>query len=189
VPEIITCPQCQRKLRMDESVLGQTVQCPSCQNTFIAERPAAVAPPAARPVDDEPPVYRTRDEDPPSPPRRYPTSRPPRYEEEDEDYPRPPRRSRYHDDYPRSHRGSAVLTLGILGLVLSLTGLLVVPGVILAIIAVVLGASDLAAMSRGEVDPAGRGSTKSGLICGIIALTLVGLGVVTCIGINVLDNL
>jgi hypothetical protein len=177
VSEIIACPRCQRKLRLDESVFGQTVQCPSCQNTFTAERPAPAAPP--RPVDDERPLYQVREE---GPPRPYDEDyrRPPRPVEDDEDYPRPPRRPRYYD-YARPHRGSAVMTLGILGLVLSLCGVLGVPGIILDIIAVVMGSSDLSAMNRGEMDPAGRGQTKAGLICGIVGLVLAGLALVGCL--------
>jgi hypothetical protein len=188
MPEIIACPRCQRKLRLDEAVLGQTVQCPSCQNTFVAERPAPAAPP--RPAADEPPVYRVRDEDPPphydEPPRRYREPRPDRYVEEDEDYPRP---RRYYDDYPRPHRGSAVQTLGILGLVFSFCFPFALVGLILSIVAVAMGASDLAAMTRGEMDPSGRGPTKVGLTCAIIALVLVGLGFVACVGLNIFDNL
>jgi hypothetical protein len=175
VAEIITCPQCQRKLRLDETVLGETVQCPSCQNTFVAEKPALPAPPPPpRTEYAEWPGHRVREVQLP----RHDESRPPCPAEDDEDYPRPPRRP-YYDDYPRQHRGAVVLTLGILGLFFSFCGLLSVVGLIVSIIAIVLGASDLAAMNRGEMDPSGRGRTKAGLICAIIALVLTGL---SCVG-------
>ena len=183
MPEIITCPQCQRKLRLDETSLGQTVQCPSCQNTFLAERPTAVAPsPPPRPIDDEP-SYR-RDE---PLPRRYDADygRPRRRYDDDEDYPRPARR--YYDEYPKAHRGTAVQVLGILALVFVFCQPVV--GLVLAIISVSLGAVDLAAMNRGEMDPSGRGQTKTGLICGIIALVMVPVALVACIGFAILDNM
>ena len=183
MPEIIACPRCQRKLRLDESVLGQTVQCPSCQNTFTAERPAPAPPPP--PPEDQRPVYRVRDEEPPP---RYDEPRRPRYVEEDEDYPRPARRP-YYDDYPRAHRGSAVQTLGILGLVFSFCLPFTLVGVILSIIAIAMGASDLAAMNRGEMDPSGRGPTKVGISCGIIALVLGALSFIACIGFNIFNDL
>jgi hypothetical protein len=191
VPEIIACPRCQRKLRLDESVFGQTVQCPSCQNTFTAERPAPAAPPP--PAEDQRPVYRVRDEEPPRydepPPRRYDEPRRPRYvEEDDEDYPRPTRRP-YYGDYPRAHRGSAVQTLGILGLVFSFCLPFTLVGVILSIVAIAMGASDLGAMNRGEMDPSGRGPTKVGISCGIIALVLGGLSFIACIGFNIFNDL
>ena len=40
----ITCASCKRPLRVPESVLGQTVQCPLCMNEFVAQTdPAAEA--------------------------------------------------------------------------------------------------------------------------------------------------
>lgn len=34
--EIITCPQCQRKVRLPKGLIGQLVRCPSCSATFLA---------------------------------------------------------------------------------------------------------------------------------------------------------
>jgi hypothetical protein len=173
MPEIIECPQCHRKLRMDDAVLGQTVQCPSCVHTFIAELPNRSVP-LPRPVD-EPPIYRPIDDDPPR--RRSDEVSPRRrYAEDDEDYPRPPR-SRF-DHYPKSHRGSSILTLGIL----SLCMFFCMPGFILAIVTLVMALNDLAAMRRGQMDETGRGQTKAGLICAIIALVFEGLAIFSCIG-------
>ena len=42
MPEIITCPSCQRKLQAPESILGQDVQCPSCGATVAVERAGEV---------------------------------------------------------------------------------------------------------------------------------------------------
>lgn len=178
MPEIIECPQCQRKLRMEESVLGQTVQCPSCQHAFTAELPNRSAPPP-RPLRE--PTYQPIDDDLPR--RRsdeVPTRR--RYVEDDEDYPRPPR-SRF-DYYPRSHRGSSILTLGIL----SLCMFFCMPGFILAIVTLVMALNDLAAMNRGDMDQDGRGQTKAGLTCAIIALVIEGLAVFSCIGNAILHG-
>jgi hypothetical protein len=173
--EIIECPQCRRKLRMDESVLGQTVQCPSCQDTFIAALPTQPAPtPRPRPIDDDPPVYRPLD--PPRRPRFEAPPRDPVYGDEDEDYPRPPR-NRF-GSHLRAHRGAAVLTLGILALLLFWT----LPGFILALVATGMGSSDLAAMNRGEMMEEGRGQTKAGLTCAVIALVLEALAVFCCLG-------
>ena len=78
-----------------------------------------------------------------------------------------------------------MLTLGILSLVLFWN----LPGFILAIVAIVMGSSDLAAMNRGEMMEEGRGQTKAGLICAIIALAIEALLVFSCIGMNVLNGL
>ena len=61
------------------------------------------------------------------------------------------------------HRGTAVLVLGILGLVVCF---------ICGIIAWVMGKSDLEAMDAGTMDPSGRGTTQAGKICGMISVIL-----------------
>jgi uncharacterized membrane protein len=78
----------------------------------------------------------------------------------------------------RPHRGTTVLVLGILGLV-------VCP--ILGIIAWVMGNGDLREMQAGQMDPTGQGMTKAGKICGmigvILAIVVIGIwiiAVVTC---------
>jgi hypothetical protein len=67
----------------------------------------------------------------------------------------------------RSHRGGVVLALGILGLVVCF---------ICGIIAWVMGNNDLREMAAGRMDPAGRGLTKAGKICGMIGV-IVNLAV------------
>src|SRR4051794_3338553 len=36
MPEIISCPDCDRKLRVPEDLLGKKVKCPGCGITFTA---------------------------------------------------------------------------------------------------------------------------------------------------------
>ena len=67
----------------------------------------------------------------------------------------------------KSHRGGVVLTLGILGLVVCF---------ICGIIAWVMGNKDLQEMDRGLMDPAGKGLTQAGRICGIVSVVLAILG-------------
>jgi hypothetical protein len=69
----------------------------------------------------------------------------------------------------KPHRGTVILVLGILGLVICGP---------LGIIAWVLGSSDLKEMDAGTMDPAGRGATNAGKICGIIATILMIIGVI-----------
>ncbi|MEC9374650.1 MAG: hypothetical protein VYC34_12435 [Planctomycetota bacterium] len=80
----------------------------------------------------------------------------------------------YDDRAPilHSHRGSTVLTLGILSLVLS--GCAVV-GITLAIIAIAMSGKDLRGMDEGFVDPEGRSMTQAGRICAIIGACLGGI--------------
>ena len=62
-----------------------------------------------------------------------------------------------------------ILVFGILGLVICGP---------LGIVAWVLGSGDLKEMDAGAMDPAGRGSTNAGKICGIIATILMIIGVI-----------
>ena len=70
----------------------------------------------------------------------------------------------------KAHRGTTVLVLGILGLVVC---------VICGIIAWVMGKNDLREMDEGIMDPSGRGTTNAGKICGMISVILacVGIGI------------
>lgn len=68
--------------------------------------------------------------------------------------------------YSAPHRGVLILVLGILGIVLC---------GICGIIAWIMGNADLRQMKAGSMDPAGRGLTEAGRICGIIATCLFAL--------------
>jgi uncharacterized membrane protein YidH (DUF202 family) len=70
----------------------------------------------------------------------------------------------------RPHRGTMILVLGILGLVLC---------VICGIIAWVMGNADLREMDAGRMDQTGRGLTQAGKICGMISviLNIVAVGI------------
>jgi hypothetical protein len=84
--ETLTCPDCQRKMRLPDNVMGKKVKCPSCNAVFLATPPE---PPAGIPVpvpvhDPEPAepvaapsrkwtVSADDDEPPPVPPRPDPT--------------------------------------------------------------------------------------------------------------------
>ena len=73
----------------------------------------------------------------------------------------------------KSHRGTLILVLGILSIILC--GLLGIP-------AWIMGNSDLAEMTAGTMDPSGRSTTSAGRICGIIGAILLIIGVVVGIG-------
>ena len=69
----------------------------------------------------------------------------------------------------KPHRGTLILVLGILGLVICGP---------LGIAAWVMGAGDLKQIDAGTMDPAGRSTTQAGKICGIIATILLILGAI-----------
>ncbi len=77
------------------------------------------------------------------------------------------------------HRGTLILVLGILSIVCCF---------ICGIVAWVMGNNDLKQMAAGRMDPAGRGLTNAGKICGIVGIVvqlvllvlwLLGLGFIT----------
>ncbi len=75
------------------------------------------------------------------------------------------------------HRGTAILVLGIVGLVVGLFGsfcccIFGIVGCICGIIAWVMANKDLKEMAAGTMDPTGRGTTQAGKICGIISVIL-----------------
>lgn len=72
------------------------------------------------------------------------------------------------------HRGTAILVLGILGLVVNMGCV----GWILGLIAWVMANGDLRKMDAGVMDPEGRSMTQAGKICGIISVALAALALV-----------
>src|SRR5262245_26924291 len=165
--EIVNCPQCARKLRVPEDLVGQKVKCPTCGEMFIAELDAPAPPPRERDREE-----RRREEREPVR-RRGRRGRDDDYDDDydqDDDYrPRSRRRRVRRDAVP--HRGVLVLILGIVGIVLSFAcwG---VPGVIFGPIAWVMGNNDLREMRAGRMDREGEGLTQGGRICGIVATIL-----------------
>jgi hypothetical protein len=79
----------------------------------------------------------------------------------------------------KPHRGTLILILGILSLVICAP---------LGIAAWVMGSGDLKEIDAGTMDPAGRGTTQAGKICGIIGtvlfiISLVIIGIVFMFGL------
>jgi predicted Zn finger-like uncharacterized protein len=166
MPETTNCPQCQRRLRVPDELIGQQVKCPSCENVFTALSGGDATPPPV-PVDEA--------EQQPEP---APVAKPRRarredgygddYEDDDYEY----RRRRRHDLAP--HRGGVVLAMGILSLVIF--------PIIFGPIAWVMGNNDLREMRAGRMDPEGKGNTEAGRICGIIGTVLGIVGLLCCAG-------
>jgi hypothetical protein len=162
MPIQISCPSCKGAVRVPEDLLGKRVQCPRCQATFVAEV-AEEQPPAPPPAADHPGEAGT-----PAPPPRPRRPRPvDEYDDDYDDYDDRPRRR-----YGRPHRGAAILTLGILSLVMMF------PCAPLGIFAWVMGGNDLSEMRRGQMDRSGEGLTQAGRILGIVSTVLMILGCV-----------
>jgi predicted Zn finger-like uncharacterized protein len=193
--ELVSCPECQRKLRVPSELIGKLVKCPTCGHTFTAD-PVAQAPTSAPEAVEEKKAPRTSkvgrddkdDEDDDRPSRRR--SRSSREDDDEDDDDRPRRRSRYSrddddedddDDRPRRsrrdyapHRGGAILAIGILSFFFF--------SIVLGPIAWIMGNNDLAEMRAGRMDPTGEGSTQAGRICGMISTILsVAVILIFCI--------
>ena len=183
MPIIIDCPSCQRKLRVGEEFLGKLVQCPTCSTRFTAT--GEVTPPVA-PLSTAP--LEITSSAPPSTASREPELPATAGYAEEEDDERPWEQPGGIRRDAESHRGTLVLTLGIIGLVLSILGiplmfcalccplglvgsLLSLP---LTIMAWVMGHGDLRKMRNNLMDPRGQGQTRAGWICGIIG-TILGI--------------
>jgi predicted Zn finger-like uncharacterized protein len=185
MPEVVSCPECAKKLRVPDNLIGKDVKCPTCGHTFTAVIPSSAPPPPPKEEkEEEEPTYRVlrrRDEEEDRPRRR---SR--RVDEDEDDEPRRSRPRRYDDDeddddyarrrYLAPHRGGTVLTLGILSLVFSCFCCLV--SLPMGIASISMGSNDLSAMNDGRMDSTGRGLTLAGLICGVISIVLTVVSVI-----------
>jgi hypothetical protein len=80
----------------------------------------------------------------------------------------------------KSHRGTLILVLGILSLVVCAP---------IGIAAWVMGGSDLKEMDAGTMDTTGRGMTQAGKICGMIACILLLVSSVIIIALLALGML
>lgn len=67
------------------------------------------------------------------------------------------------------HRGTLILVLGILSLIICQ---------ILGPVAWIMGKGDLAQINAGRMDPEGKGLTQAGMVCGIIGTVLLALSLV-----------
>jgi hypothetical protein len=100
MPEVTCCPECGKKLRVPDDLIGKKVRCPGCSLMFFAEIDA--------PADDEPEPEPARA----APPRSRAVTgrradapgRPPRDEEEEDDRPRGRSRSRPEEDEEEEDR-------------------------------------------------------------------------------------
>lgn len=143
----ISCESCGKTLQVPESMYGQMVQCPICHKSFRAN------PPATFQAQPPPPLHR------------------PVAEPVQSDWDEPGRTDRWGEDreeiaqrHRTPHRGSTILTLGILSLVIC--------GPILGPIAWVMGTTDLKEMAAGRMDRSGEGITRAGQVIGMVATIL-----------------
>jgi hypothetical protein len=182
MPFQVSCPTCERKLSVPDSLAGQRVKCPGCANTFTAQEDGtqeAAATQSEERLSSRPPA--------PEPPE----DRPPRWRDDEEDW--HSRRGGTPGDYA-AHRGGLILTLGIVSCSLGALEVLAFAGMLccgplafagllcsatalgLGLPSWIMGQGDLKKIRSGNMDPAGEASTKGGWVCGLIGTILGGLG-------------
>src|SRR5262245_51070783 len=157
MPIQLTCPACQRQLRVPDNLVGQMVKCPGCKEAFkavVEEAPPPEAPPSRRPQEED---DRYRDEAPRA--ERRPSRRDDDYDDDDRDERRGRRRRNL-----APHRGTLILVLGILGV----AGC----GIFTAIPAWVMGNGDIKEIRAGRMDPEGESMTNIGRILGMVSCIL-----------------
>jgi predicted Zn finger-like uncharacterized protein len=142
MPQLVSCPHCQRQLNVPDNLLGKNVKCPSCQNTFTATAGGAGG--GAESAAETP--------------RRSASGE--------------GAAGAGASGGTRPHRGVLILILGIASILVNCCGFTFWIAWITGGIGLWLGGADLKAMDRGEMDPAGRGMTKIGWICSIVGLVL-----------------
>jgi predicted Zn finger-like uncharacterized protein len=197
--ELVSCPECTRKLRVPADLIGKLVKCPTCGHTFTAdpEKQAPKPEPATVPQEDKPartskvgrsdddddrPVSRRSsrddDDDDEDRSRRRRRSRSRRDDDDDDDERPRRRRSRSSrdddddddDDY-RSRRRDLMPHRAGAVLTIGILSFFFFP-LILGPIAWVMGNNDLAAMRAGLMDREGESQTNAGRICGMISTIL-----------------
>ncbi len=156
----VVCPACSRKLNVPDHLVGELVKCPVCGQNFkvdVEHEPTPEVQPV-QPQPQAPPEVESLDKN-----------------EKDQDAPAwqfaPGRRRDFEP-----HRGTLILVLGILSIIL--TG----PGIILGLVAWIMGTGDLKAMRQGRMDPMGEATTKAGYVCGVIGTCLHLIGFCSCCG-------
>lgn len=162
--EVVSCPECQRRLAVPAELLGRSVRCPSCGATFPAQPASSAAPVSPAP---QPPEMPTVDYMPP---------------QDDLE-------SRMRRDM-MPHRGIMVLVFGILSVAFVFPSLCCLfsafGGLGFGITAWILGQNDLRSMAGHRMDPDGMGLTRAGWICGIIGTVLSVLSILLHIGMFVI---
>jgi predicted Zn finger-like uncharacterized protein len=214
MPVRISCPSCNKALRVPDASLGRKVRCPACSTAFTAEAPPEeetegiqTAPTSEAPEGESGEEESDAIQKEPVPKRKRPPAEE-EPEEEDEDAPRRGRRRppRGGSEFrtKRPHRGPVMLALGIASLVFPILGgalfaccgaigiiFFGVLGVAFGGIAWILTARDLAAMRRGEMDFAGEKQTKFGValaMCGtaVSALCIVCGGILLVVALGLI---
>jgi predicted Zn finger-like uncharacterized protein len=199
MPNVIKCPECQKSLRLNESLAGKRVRCPACKQPFLVpggvDELEEVPPSEAESEEEEDtgvqarrPARRSRpepDEDEEEDERPARRSRRARDEEdeddEEEERPRRPRRRRRRGSGGDASAGTGPLVMGILSIVFCCFPIV---GVILGGLAMSRANTAMANLPGSSRFDAARGRLQVAKILGIIGMVLsIGM-FVTALALN-----
>lgn len=179
--ELVHCPSCSRALEVSPELSGQELRCPACDTTFLpGEERAAKGEIVAAGAPARQRVRRgaAGEAEPcpncgasiPADVLRCPNCQAELEFEDD----RPWEDGRVVARDAEPHRGSLILTLGILSIVLPFFCCPPI-GLAMGVVGWIMGLSDLRKMRANAMDPEGHGTTQAGYICGIIGTVIGGL--------------
>jgi hypothetical protein len=155
MPIEMGCPGCGQTLRVADEHAGKKARCPACGTIADVPLPGSV-PPAFQPAN--PFAEQAGKANPFADRPEVPTN----------PYASPSAAGTPWNAAARPHRGGLVLTFGILGILCCMP---------LGIVAWVMGASDLAEIRAGRMDPSGEGTTRVGMILGMVSVGIAILSI------------
>jgi hypothetical protein len=191
---LIECPLCLKQLRLPEELAGRAVRCVHCSGEFTAPaseneqyapiREVRVTPQRQEgPGDGKAPCPRCGQLIWLEADRCRHCGADLRDDDDRDDY-RPWERGGIRRD-AEPHRAPTILALGIISIVVSpmvpccgVIGLaFAMLGLGMGIPSWIMGRRDLTKIQRGEMDPRGESSTRSGMICGMVGTILNVVGI------------
>jgi hypothetical protein len=155
----LNCTGCGQMLRVADEHAGKKARCPACGTIVEVPSSAADLPPGG---DSSSPFAG------PFEPASKPNPFADRPEQTPNPYSSPSQPAVSPGGYQRAHRGGMILTFGIIGVLCCMP---------LGIAAWVMGASDLAEIRAGRMDPAGMDTTRVGMILGMVSVGIAVLSV------------
>ena len=149
----IPCSSCKQRLEIPEELAGQTIECPACNTSLTVPSPEPTAPPTPKIRLSKPEADSAANEVRTGALQKEVASLKIKLTDA-------------RSDKTLPHRGGMILTFGILGVACCFP---------FGIAAWVMGHNDMQLINDGAMDPAGAGTTKAGMICGMVACVIAAV--------------
>ena len=146
----IPCSNCNQRLEIPEELAAQTIECPACNTSLTVPSPEPTAPPTPKIRISKPEAESVAKQVRAGALKKEVASLKIKLTDAQSVKTLP-------------HRGGMILTFGILGMVCCTP---------FSIAAWVMGRNDMQLIEDGAMDEAGAGTTKAGMICGIVGCVI-----------------